>query len=498
MIRLRLSAFLMAAALLAGCSSNKVLGPPYCPNKEAPAGLAASTSASGPLHQTALAYDRFYQGTLRPRPHGGLVNVIFPHGSTAQPVGYDDQKNSAIWTGAYLAAEAFRYASTQDPEEKREALENARGAAKTLDLFLKVTGSRNILARFAGPLDETSVYLSGWDPGKCEKVQTLDQAHVCCKANDCFVSDTMGDLFWLGSTSRDQYTGWFFGMGIAYRLIDDPDLRQMIRDDVKTLITSLRARGWVIHAPDQGLTAGIVEPMQQLAWLLIVADVLGSEGCAWYEEKVREVWPVVGSSIENDFNWTNRYMQYYGFNLAFMNFYHLIQLEPNPHRRNVYLDSLKRHTYPYVEKTDNVFFHYITLAVKGTAQTWKILDRGRKVLGEFPSIPTRAACVMPPKAQLSKASIDLYRLDKDMFHPQAEHPYPFQYWCRQDFIWQQTPYAICCCPASPGQSWPPLEYQESCKKQPSYSQDKDLYYPGVDYLVAYWMGRYHGFLSPED
>lgn len=26
----------------------------------------------------------------------------------------------------------------------------------------------------------------------------------------------------------------------------------------------------------------------------------------------------------------------------------------------------------------------------------------------------------------------------------------------------------------------------------------NVVYPGADYLVACWMGRYHGFLGPED
>lgn len=496
MIRL-LSACLTAAALLAGCSSNKIFEPPFCPRSEPLAATPSSGTGSGSLHRAALAYDRFFQEKLRPRHHAGLVNVRFLNGSTSKAVSYDDQQDSAIWTGTYLAAEAFRYASTRDPEEKREALENARGAAKTLDLYLKVTGSDHVLARFAGPLNETSLYLSGWCSSKCQGVETPDEAGVCCSANDCFPSEPMKDLFWLGGTSRDQYTGWFFGMGIAYRLIDDPDLRQMIREDVRTLITALKQDHWEIKAPDEKGTEGFVEPMEQLAWLLVAADVLGGEGCKDFEQQVKEVWPLLATSVENDFNWLNRYMQYYGFNLAFLNFYQLISLDPNPSRRQVYLDSMMNHTYKYVEGTHNVFFDYIAQAMGGKVPAGT-LGQDREALKVFLPGPAPASCVVPPKSEISKVSIDLFRLDRKTFHPQAEKPYPISQWCRQDFLWQQTPYSICCCPVPEGETWPPPEYQEACASLPAPSTGTQTYFPGADYLVAYWMGRYHGYLKPED
>ena len=30
---------------------------------------------------------------------------------------------------------------------------------------------------------------------------------------------------WIGNTSRDQYSGVFFGLAVAYELVDDPELR---------------------------------------------------------------------------------------------------------------------------------------------------------------------------------------------------------------------------------------------------------------------------------
>ncbi len=57
------------------------------------------------------------------------------------------QENSALWTGHYLAAEAFRYAVTKAPD----ALTNARAAVAGIESLVDVTGS-DVLARCIVPM----------------------------------------------------------------------------------------------------------------------------------------------------------------------------------------------------------------------------------------------------------------------------------------------------------------------------------------------------------
>jgi hypothetical protein len=45
--------------------------------------------------------------------------------------------------------------------------------------------------------------------------------------------------------------------------------------------------------------------------------------------------------------------------------------------------------------------------------------------------------------------------------------------CTADFIWQSKPWELYC------------------------EGDPHVVYPGVDFLVAYWMGRRHGFLADD-
>lgn len=487
----------LGCVLLAGCSANR---PPYCPvpqRVEEP--VPAAASGDGPLRRKALEYDRYLQKTLWPHPHGGVVNAVFKDAKLHDRhdiSGYDDQSDSTIWTGTYLAAEAFRYAATADPQEKAEALDNARRAFETLHFFLEVTGTPGYLARFAGPLDPKFLP-GGGGPASCTA------------AIHCYPTPD-GKTFWLGDTSRDQYTGWFFGMGVAHRLI--PDLRPKIEGDVDTVITALQGWKWVIGGKEvKGQTEGEVEPAMRLTWLRIAAEVLDDrpEICQEIEKMVREGWPVVGTVVEDDANWTNRYMQYYGLNLAFVNNYHLILLEPNQRRRELFLRSFQNGPYRDVRGTGNVFFDYIARAT-GVSTLPGTSGQDLAVLEEFPASPRVSTCPCPPKARLNGLSVFLYRLNKLLLpkkvkiFPQAKSPYPLSQRCPDDFIWQQSPYTInCCCAAGSCPPWSKYQNALCTNSASSTSTSAEAtatpvtVFPGVDYLVAYWMGRYHGFLGAE-
>lgn len=498
--------FSFAALTLGGCSLSRLSGPPYSP--VSPPIPTPVSGPAGPLHEKAAAYDRFLQTKLWPQPHGGVVNVDFARGSgqgleeLGEILGYDDQQDSAIWTGTYLAAQAFRYAATGDPVEKQEALRNARSAAQTLHLFLEVTGQTGLLARFAGPLDQTEVYLRGACP--CQR-PTPDKAGLCCPENNSCAKSGDDKLFWLGGTTRDQYSGWYFGLGIAHRLIDDPELRQLVANDLRQVTTALSNQHWIIKGPDGKPTtasASTIEPLMQAAWLLLAAEATGdSTYVQSYEKLVRDPVRLEFLLVEDDFDWTNKYMQYYAFNLDFLAYYNLIQLEPRAERKRAYLKVLEDHPYREVKDTGNSFFDYIAKAV-GADVSEQALRDAKVSLKHFPEPPGHWTCVVPPKTDFSRTSVvlsDLTRpINSRMVQPQARRPYPIQSWCRQDFLWQQSPYEVCCCPVSESETWLKEEDRAYCDNLPAPRHREIRVLPGADYLVAYWMGRYHQFLKPED
>jgi len=70
-------------------------------------------------------------------PFGTIMEPIYASSSSSQVVNYTDCGDSALWTGAYLAAEAFRYKVTQSAD----ALNNVQGALAGLKALTDVTGT---------------------------------------------------------------------------------------------------------------------------------------------------------------------------------------------------------------------------------------------------------------------------------------------------------------------------------------------------------------------
>src|SRR5215467_7890680 len=84
----------------------------------------------------------------RHAPFGTILDPVFAApDSDDQITGYTRCGDSAIWTGHYLAAEAFRYKVTHSPD----ALANAKSALAGLTLLTDVTGT-DLLARCAVPV----------------------------------------------------------------------------------------------------------------------------------------------------------------------------------------------------------------------------------------------------------------------------------------------------------------------------------------------------------
>jgi hypothetical protein len=117
-----------------------------------------------------------------------------------------------------VAAEAFRYKVTGS----EDALTNLRQALAGIRALVDVTGT-NLLARCLVPVDSPFA-AALLQEGRSHAVftHTLDDQ----------------SYYWIGTTSRDQYAGVFFGLSVAYDLIKDSQVRAAIDDVVTRLLDS--------------------------------------------------------------------------------------------------------------------------------------------------------------------------------------------------------------------------------------------------------------------
>src|SRR5215467_8992675 len=78
----------------------------------------------------------------RHTPFGTILDPIYASATSTQIAGYTRCGDSALWTGAYLAAESFRFKITSSPN----AASNVASTVQSIQALIDVTGD-NRLAR---------------------------------------------------------------------------------------------------------------------------------------------------------------------------------------------------------------------------------------------------------------------------------------------------------------------------------------------------------------
>ena len=365
-------------------------------------------------------------------PYSSVLDPIFTSSTSNQIVNYTRCGDSALWTGHFLAAEAFRYKVTHSPD----ALDNARRAELGLQYLADATGN-NTLARCLIPDD--SPY--------AQMIQSEE-------ANNGVYHSAPG-VFWIGNTSRDQYSGALFGLGVAYDLIDDATMRASITRTVSNLVQFLKDKGWNVILPDGTITTTFLDrPDQQLAFLQLARHVNSSQFSTTYDVERVLLSATVSAPIGFD---TLTDDSYFKFNLDSINLYTLIRLESSSFG-SLYQSAyniLRRHT----DDQANAFFNMIDCALNGPnaardAETRTLLDQW-----------------------LQRPRRDVY-VDNTGKVPvcgsQACNPIPVPDRVTTDFIWQRSPYQL----AGGGSGV--------------------IETAGIDYILPYWMARYYGVIGPDN
>jgi uncharacterized protein (TIGR03437 family) len=366
-------------------------------------------------------------------PHSTLLDPIFDSPTSFRIVGYTRCGDSAIWTGHYLAAEAFRYKVTGSAD----ALANARRAFLGIQYMLDVTGN-NVLARCLVP--ENSPWAAGI---KSEEA-----------ANGIYHSPSRD--FWVGNTSRDQYSGALFGLGVAYDMIGDAAMRASIADVVTRMVQFLKDHAWTAVMPDGTVSTTLLNrPDQQLAFLQLARHVNPDQFSTSYDVERVLLSPTVIAPISFD---TLSDSSYFKFNLDTINLYTLIRLESSSFGdiyRKAY-DVLRNHT----DNQGNAHFNMIDYAINGAnpardAETRQLL----------------AQWLLRPRRDVRVDNHGKYPTCGDPDN--ACNPIPVPDRVSTDFVWQVSPYQL----AGGG--------------------DGFIEMAGIDYILPYWMARYYGVIAAD-
>jgi hypothetical protein len=395
--------------------------------------------APSPTEADAIAISNVIQ--QRHWPYLTLLNPRFVTGDstspdfmTLAPSGYTQAADNAIWTGHYLAAEATRYSVTGSPD----ALANAKKALHGITALIDVTQT-DVLARFLIP--RSSPYADAI---------LAEEAH-----EGIYESTYQKQPYaWLGGTSRDQYSGVFFGLGVAYDMIAEGRVRAEIRKDVSRLLANLIANGWSVRMPDGSYSTTFVQrPDQQLSFLQVGRHVDSTRWSLTYQTFRAANAALVQAPIQTECQ--DPYGSYYKFNLDHINLYNLIRLEEPGVFRTLYLQA------------------FTTLCgCTGTHQNahFNMIERG--LLGADAARDAETVSLL--SLWLMRPRRDYYVDNTGKYPACGEYacaPIPVNDRYTTDFLWQRNPFQLA------GGGGGTIET------------------PGVDYILPYWMARYYGVLA---
>lgn len=382
--------------------------------------------------QDALAIDATIQA--RHLPYGTIIDPVLSLPDLSTVVDYTRCGDSAIWTGHYLAAEAFRYKATGSAD----AFTYINNAIAAIDNLLNVTGG-DVLARCALPAD--SPYAASISSQEA--------------ANNIYTGSAYGaPWIWVGNTSRDQYIGVFFGLDVTYDMVADQTVRNWCSYLITRMLQNLMNNGWNIVMPDGTVsTTFTIRPDQQLSLLLIGKHVNGGAFAGKYSDMSNELSPTVLVPVGVDCD--DQYSSYFKFNLDYLTFYTLKRMGSGYSSLwyGLAYDTLRSTTASH----QNAHFNMIDRAVSGA-------NKGR----DSDTVSYLNAWLLRPRT-------DVYRSFAGQFAPcspnEACQPLPVQDRVTTDFLWQRDPFAL----SGGGQG--------------------DIETAGIDYILPYWMARYYGIVT---
>jgi hypothetical protein len=473
----------------------------------------AQSATPANLLQRAEEHDSWMRTHLMPA--GGVMAGQFTDSSYTEIALYSGRRDPAIWTGAYLAAQALRLMETGDTD----AAAQVAATVRTLHTWWQVSGDAGYLARFAAPADSDAPILATLPEGDAEVIR------------DVLYEGSR--WHWRGHVSRDQYQGVLLGMSLAYEATSDTEIRQLIRDDVTAFAEQLmreeQKRVQVTidgsssfsvtvklqHAvyTDDETTDGVPvvnittnpvgvegsgilvfwpnpsEYLRQIPALSLLPDIVLSTqaiqlagafrvalqvtaGVPGYETRHAALLSHYEDNVESWLDmaadWENSNVcgdSYFGLNITFLPLYNWVRLEDNALRRErLQREVLRDAVWSAVADHKNVLFAFIYASQAAPENTIQdVIDVHTSQLALFPEAPqldrpidVRSKYPEDPDCPgLSIIATDV-----------NERP-------GATFIWERQPWKLV------------------------NSGTPNLVFAGVDYLLAYWLGRHAKFISDE-
>ena len=439
---------------------------------------AAGVSAIRSKRMTLADKADHYLDILRSRhirPSGLVAPAVLDKQGDLSNYYIIDDDNDGEHTGMYCALESMRYAVTKDPQ----ARENAKQAFHALEQLQRITGTEHFIARSMLPIGTApkNEVDRTFTPQEIADTSRTDPREKIIEKR--WVPSADGKWLWKRDASSDEVDGHLFGYSTYYDLAADADEKKRVAAQVDRIVGGIVAHGYRLQDIDGiGTRWGNWSP-----------DSLNHDQ-NWFEERG-------GNSVEM--------IAYLGIA------YHMTGnprykaaakelIEKHGYARNALLthyDTPSEHTHIVDELLSIVYpglmRHLIEPGLKANYQTsmrlwYKTCQPDGSPLYDF--VYNRYSGSHSP---LDAAVENLREWPLDLIEWTVDNSQ------REDVQRDTTPgldegsltrllprseIAICC--------WDQEPYRASM------GSDGKREEKGTDWLIAYWMGRYYGFISAPE
>ena len=429
-------ALLLAALLASACAR---LAPYRTPEGievwQDPSPPRLSLSAKAEAYQSGIrALHQMPDGTIRYRVHESLRRDE-----------YGDLADGPFFAGLYLASQALRLAATGEPAARREVLRALEG----MELLMAVTGQPGLLARWVG---------RGPSP----------------RGTEWLPSSARPGYWWRADVSKDQLAGYACGLGVALALLPDPEVRSRAAQLALPLAAHLREHELrVVDYDGQRTTHGSLRP--RVAGFPVGVNALIALAAAKAAAAAGEP-DFYASLIDDGFlraaGWaqlrapgnTKRVNE----NMAYVALLPLLLLETDA-ALAARLRAAEARMWDNVAGEHNAFFAFVHASASGDPAA---RAEGLAALREFPDRKLDLA------VDLTREGFDIpqrwWKSSKG--EPRAKQPLPLYLRPSGSNLWVSDPHAMVGALRPRGMTE----------------------YAGIDYLLAYWLGRERGFVGAEE
>ena len=452
-------------------------------------GLPGPTWSTCPEHEggMTLAEKAAYLDALLPAQHhpDGLLRSVTLD-NDGQVTALHNLPSTGLWTAMYLASQSLRYAVTGDPV----AQENAGRAAEGLHHLTKVTGVPGLYGR------------SYVRPG-------FVYAGDVSASPSWHASDAPGYEGWYFNhdVSKDTMDGIMFGYGVALEHLDDPAILGTIRGDVAAFAQHLLDNGlqiidWTGVVTEHGKMYYSAlddfpgfNALLVTSWLRTALTESGDLGlehiyydCLFRRGDRTDCPPFdpldLGSYMDAIEASLAMYMSdcqtsYDHFDMVFHAIYPMLRREADPDLLPRLMDVLEDDLWnpsdptldpPFRVSTHSLYiFLYGGLSGKAPGEDLLLDAAVHDGVCTLRRMPHDRADVDVPKGTQETACLNR------MGDPNAAEIIPVEERRYDNYIWRLDPYEI----------------------PQGYTAVPGYVHTGEDWLLAYWVGRYHGFIDAE-